>query len=1006
MSLKNLIDKIKSTSTEIAESKAFNNVRRTAKLFAVTDIKEAVSDAGSLAIGFADTAAFGYLPDKKLDAKLEELTGVPTNPVSKGTGSLLGFTVPFKAIGTGLKLAGAGVKSAGILKNALHLGTELGIYETLKQQEGGLPERLGSGIGGAITGTALGGTIGVAGKLLGKGARIAKRLSKAREAKIKKDYIFPETFEKLRTQLGISGEQFTKAISKASDGRVSKLTDLQPAEMQQVFNGMLNKASTKVQANIYNDLANRSAKNIVLQKAKLPAKPNIASRTIQKFKRADDSFVPLERMMQDLDGGRTGANSLIYEQIKQAKVRGYEASQNIQARYAQKHSKALQSMNDTLFTSKRAGEVVTKNNAMQAYVGSLEGGLYDETLFKTTRQLKRELRTIKLNRLIKNTKGVDPKIAEFIKASTDRAKASTQEIMKALKDSNIDKASLQKIMKQEFNNVHLEKMFRGNKYTKAEIVKMIDLVEKDPQLKALAMDAVKDRALLGRQAIIKHNQHSSTPIKKTVQNWLHIRNKEGIGLKEDSLIDNMFKFTSGETNIPTSFLKHRSGNLDKAVSMDFVGNLVKDVEGLSSYVYNVDTMKAAKTFIGNKHFKRAVTTRYGQGTMDAIRKHVDSVYDPAYEATNGVVDSAAKWLRTRVINTNLIGNMLSVTRQPISSLNTAARVGLPKVLAEQGKFISSPKGYINEVNKLSRFMKTRRFSKELLDRAKEKGVTDLLGKGKIDKAAESVLVAGDKLGAYPAWKAVYKKQLSKTGSIKEAVRFADKAIRQDHPLATIEDLALIQKGSALSKMLTTFANQPIKNYSILTRDLIGKTVKGKMGAVEFIRRAGYGLGMQALLMRQVSGGGSDIPVLLGDKPGERREVLKQIGKDVALYPAGFVPILGQVFSGAAKGFSATPAALGIFKDLDVLIKAKGIGTKAKKALKIGALLGNVKGATQAIRTSQGIYDIASGETSDLRRLITGKGALENQGLTKLRKKKEAAKKKRRSRLRKIIGVVP
>ena len=105
--------------------------------------------------------------------------------------------------------------------------------------------------------------------------------------------------------------------------------------------------------------------------------------------------------------------------------------------------------------------------------------------------------------------------------------------------------------------------------------------------------------------------------------------------------------------------------------------------------------------------------------------------------------------------------------------------------------------------------------------------------------------------------------------------------------------------------------------------------------------------------------------------------------DQTIYALGPLSLVGRVLTDAMLGFAGGKTAIedaltaNVGKTAQALIKGQPKKAAIPAIKTIGGLTGMIP--NQAIRTGQGIYDIMTGETDDLRRLIYSDWSLTNYG---------------------------
>jgi hypothetical protein len=228
----------------------------------------------------------------------------------------------------------------------------------------------------------------------------------------------------------------------------------------------------------------------------------------------------------------------------------------------------------------------------------------------------------------------------------------------------------------------------------------------------------------------------------------------------------------------------------------------------------------------------------------------------------------------------------------------------------------------------------------------------------------------------PSWIQAYNKSIeeqAKVGAVDEemAVRYADGVIRETQGSGDVVNMAAIQRGSELQKLLTQFysyfsvyANRQIEAVQRARR-------RGEYG--QMLSFAVYWWFFPALLGELLAGRGAD--------SGEPEDLIKWLSSTILKYPASafvFVRDVVNAFGSKYGGYEVTPSAEAVQKGVELYnslvakpLEGKGIdwGKTGKNTFEFGGYWAQYP-AKQIETTVGNIYDAMTGESDfELRDLV-------------------------------------
>ena len=534
--------------------------------------------------------------------------------------------------------------------------------------------------------------------------------------------------------------------------------------------------------------------------------------------------------------------------------------------------------------------------------------------------------------------------------------------------------------KDELNH-HLKHLVNYNGRTKAEVKEMVSFIEKNPNLKRIS-DVVGEQYKTKGAVVAKTHQSLTGDQLENIQNYAPIRLKPEKGLKTtDDMMDSLFG-QLGKSSVDRPSVIMKRGEAIGEVSEDFLGNYIHNVNKMNNYINMADSLHKSNILFKNKDWAKAVKGRFGEDYYNAIMQNMESIYNPTYNMTNSLLDPMMKMLRKNSTTYALGFNALTGLKQPISFINGMGEVGFTNAMKS---IVKNPAKLIKQASVKSNFMKNRSAYREI-EETVSKGKILQGTRDKIDKVAMGHIKWMDKVTASSIWDAQYNKFLSKNAGKysdaileKRAIEAADKVVRRTQPAASMADLPLLFKGGELSKLFTMFSNQLNQNFNTIVHDVLGKASAGAISKPEALRKVMFTVLLPATVMSAVATGGNSISkAISGDDPTD-------LVTDMALYPISSIALIGNMVNSYSKGFGdITPMPLKTISRVLDIGRKKTVGAKLGASLDALSRLGGIP-AVQAKRSLQGILELSSGESDDMRKLFWSSYALDEK---KKKKKKK------------------
>lgn len=472
-----------------------------------------------------------------------------------------------------------------------------------------------------------------------------------------------------------------------------------------------------------------------------------------------------------------------------------------------------------------------------------------------------------------------------------------------------------------------------------------------------------------------------TKLKKELRYSPIMRTDADLETQEDFLSGIIEGFTNEGYDPEHKFLEERKPGAAGKVELDAAILYMHNIARTQRFIQFAPVANKIGKILNDKKFKRALNERtYGQGSKLVNKWMKDSVRGTTDQATTGLSKMANIMRRNGIVYA--IGfNIPSSLRQSLSLSNAVAvdkamLVHVPANLARA----TTPKRY-KEMEEFvfsrSLQVKNSSFDRDLRTKANKAGLKlKLRGKQQWSQKAISWIRWMDKHTRVVAWKSLYDTGIGKFNDEVKAMEYADKWVARTQPMATMKDLPHFFRGGTFEKLLTTFQNQVNNNANFYIYDILGAKKAGEISTTDAAHRVMFSYVLPAIMFGMIGRGGLPKDV-------------KDVAVDLATYPLAGAVVVGRWITRMIKGWGDSSSVAGIAPgEAGKLIGAAKRGD-IKDIIKYAAsTVGAASGwiPAQAIRTAEGVIDLATGETEDPRRLIYSEWAIK-QGQKKKKKTK-------------------
>lgn len=221
-----------------------------------------------------------------------------------------------------------------------------------------------------------------------------------------------------------------------------------------------------------------------------------------------------------------------------------------------------------------------------------------------------------------------------------------------------------------------------------------------------------------------------------------------------------------------------------------------------------------------------VRDRFGEAGVQVLDNTAKAIATGGRPANTGAADRASALMRQGVSLAGLGFNLTTALIQVTGLITAAPKVGVKHVLAGIGDLMAHPVETWQEINRRSVFMRARQITRtrELADARNvlEKGGRYTKIKGAVYDVAYAPMMAVQGVVDHVVWGGAFRRALEVEGlSETDAVKYADRVVRDTQGSGLVSDSAAIENGSPIQRLFMVF-------YSFMGRAL-GLTAMSYLG---------------------------------------------------------------------------------------------------------------------------------------------------------------------------------
>lgn len=439
----------------------------------------------------------------------------------------------------------------------------------------------------------------------------------------------------------------------------------------------------------------------------------------------------------------------------------------------------------------------------------------------------------------------------------------------------------------------------GQKIKPERIEKIIDYVEKHPQIKEFGKIIVDDFAKRYpeyREAVI--NLINEDP--GLEEHYITIERQEWDGLPlNEQLIEELglrkAYFRAGVDKSATHKRLDIKPEHQKRININLYDVWLRNSEKQEHLIAMGEHIKRLNAYLADNNLKNMIVQKYGRHSLKDLEFYVSKIANPQVWRKFSEAEKIARWLKKNTAVAYLAYNLVTMAKQVPSVILYMAYADPIQLIYSAVQVAFHPVAVYNFVIKNDQQVARRSFER-VLDQLRTAGGTSIQRlQDKVGKAGVAGIFFFDKVAITIGWNASYNKWRSLDHPHAEAVKYAQWATLMTQPQAHVKDLASIYTQNEFLNLFLQFTQQLNQIYNIVTYDIRQFAKEGHGGQAIL---SAMGVIMAGMTIWMISN--RKVP----DEPEEWVEALSD--QFIAM-----VPFLGRTMISVKSGYKATlPPALG------------------------------------------------------------------------------------------------
>ncbi len=386
--------------------------------------------------------------------------------------------------------------------------------------------------------------------------------------------------------------------------------------------------------------------------------------------------------------------------------------------------------------------------------------------------------------------------------------------------------------------------------------------------------------------------------------------------------------------VKEAWQKARVGGTQGFKNFSFIGAQYNTWHKAEQYTNMAEGIKHSSDYLINPKIAGAIKQKYGEYIYkDVLKGWLDDVAYGMPRETNQALDKISKVARVNLPISYLGFNVMSMAKQSPSVIlagRRASELGAGTFSVEKGlmRFMTRPIKTIREVQNKSTFMRARNKRIEVEIQDLFFGRNSLVVNKSLNQKVAEVSMEGiltiDRSVTSAAWKGIFDDLITRGVSEAQAIKTADKVIRDTQPISGVINLPKSFRVAGAQKAANLFRNQLNQNFNRLRESWRELPVDAKVRGVV---KAGGRLMVRQLMYNSVPA------LMIGYMKRRRTPTPQEFARDFALQYSAGLSIWGNiadVFLSDFVGNQGLTVLDGIVNDVNRAVKSKD--------LKKGALL--------------------------------------------------------------------
>ncbi|MDD5245607.1 MAG: hypothetical protein PHU49_16485, partial [Syntrophorhabdaceae bacterium] len=230
---------------------------------------------------------------------------------------------------------------------------------------------------------------------------------------------------------------------------------------------------------------------------------------------------------------------------------------------------------------------------------------------------------------------------------------------------------------------------------------------------------------------------------------------------------------------------------------------------INHYITHAEAVRDVQKILGDPRVRAAIEgTPAGIGGAVGYREMMTWLQDVARQKADplSAVESAIKTARINTTAVAMAWKFSTAAVQWLGMGNSIYKLGMGEMAKGLAEFYTNREAMVERIKGMSAEMagRAKSFDRELRDAYNRIGLEHFRGSQALKDSFFSLISLMDMAVAYPTWLAAYNKGMKDYSDETKAVEFADMTVRMTQGNALAKDLAGIQRGSELKKIMSMF----------------------------------------------------------------------------------------------------------------------------------------------------------------------------------------------------------